>query len=120
MSCWSEQGAGVMISLGLYPSWGFPGTASGKVLGASKGDPTHDKVMQDSRDSLGHPTHDRVMWKSPDKQGFRTQWTPGPARASTLKPESVCLTILCLSPALLTLAGGYPDHLSLERVNLGL
>ena len=24
------------------------------------------------------------------------------------KPESVCLTILCLSPTLLTLTGGYP------------
>ena len=34
---------------------------------------------------------------------------PGPARESTLEPESVCLTILCLSPALLTLAGGYPQ-----------
>ena len=32
---------------------------------------------------------------------------PGSARASTPKPESVCLTILCLSPTLLTLAGGY-------------
>ena len=72
------------------------------------GDSTHDKVTQDSRDSLGHPTHDTVMWKSPDKQGLRTRRTPGPAQASTLKPESVCLTILCLSPALLTLAGGCP------------
>ena len=34
---------------------------------------------------------------------------PGPARASTPKPESVCLTILCLSPTLLTLTGGYPQ-----------
>ena len=33
---------------------------------------------------------------------------PGPARASTPEPESVCLTILCLSPALLRLAGGCP------------
>ena len=33
---------------------------------------------------------------------------PGPARASTPEPESVCLPILCLSPALLTLAGGCP------------
>ena len=35
--------------------------------------------------------------------------SPGPARASTPKPESVCLTILCLSPTLLTLTGGYPQ-----------
>ena len=33
---------------------------------------------------------------------------PGPDRASIPKPESVCLTILCLSPTLLTLTGGYP------------
>ena len=33
----------------------------------------------------------------------------GPARASTPKPESVCLAILCLSPILLTLTGGYPQ-----------
>ena len=33
---------------------------------------------------------------------------PGPAWASSPKPESVCLTILCLSPTLLTLTGGYP------------
>ena len=33
---------------------------------------------------------------------------PKPARASTPKPESICLTVLCLSPTLLTLTGGYP------------
>ena len=33
---------------------------------------------------------------------------PGPARASTPKPESVCFTISCLSPTPLTLMGGYP------------
>ena len=33
---------------------------------------------------------------------------PRPTRASTPEPESVCLTILCLSPILLTLTGGYP------------
>ena len=33
---------------------------------------------------------------------------PRPARASTRKPESVCLTILCLSPSLLTLTRGFP------------
>ena len=32
---------------------------------------------------------------------------PGPAQASTSKPESVCPTVLCLSPTLLTLTGGY-------------
>ena len=34
---------------------------------------------------------------------------PGPAQASTPKSESVCFTILCLSPTLLTLTGGYPQ-----------
>ena len=65
------------------------------------GDPTHDKVMQDSRESLGHPTHDKVMRKSPDK----TPWT---CSSIYPEPESVCLPILCLSPALLTLAGVCP------------
>ena len=32
---------------------------------------------------------------------------PGPAQASTPKPESICLTISCLSPTPLTLMGGY-------------
>ena len=71
-------------------------------------DPTHDKVMQDSRDSLGHPTHDKVMWKKPDSKASGFKGPPGPAQASTPKPESVCLTILCLSPTLLTLTGGCP------------
>ena len=33
---------------------------------------------------------------------------PGPAQASTPEPESVCLTILRLSPTHLTLTGGCP------------
>ena len=41
---------------------------------------------------------------------------PRPARASTPKPESVCLTVLCISPTLLTLTGGYPQpHFSGEN-----
>ena len=58
---------------------------------------------------MGDPTHDKLMWKRPDEQGGSgLEGIPGPARASTLKPESACLTILCLSPTLLTLTGGYP------------
>ena len=58
---------------------------------------------------MGDPTHDKVMWKSHDKQGGSLlEGSPESARASTPKPESVCLTILCLSPTLLTLTGGYP------------
>ena len=40
--------------------------------------------------------------------GLGLEGFPGSAWASTPKPESVCLTILCLSPTLLTLTGGYP------------
>ena len=42
------------------------------------------------------------------KGGSEFEGLPGPAWASTPKPESVCLTILCLSPTLLTWTGGYP------------
>ena len=77
------------------------------VPGASKGDPTHDKIMQDSKDSLGHPTHDKVMRKSPDEQGLRTRLTPWTC-LSIYPKTRICLTILCLSPTLLTLTGGCP------------
>ena len=42
------------------------------------------------------------------KGGSGLKGPPESARASTPKPKSVCLTILCLSPTLLTLIGGYP------------
>ena len=61
--------------------------------------------------STGDPTHDKVMRRRPDRQGGSgLEGLPGPARALTPKPKSVCLpfTILCLSPTLLTLTGGYP------------
>ena len=83
------------------------------------GDPTHDKVMRRRPDKQGFrtrgtpwadPTHDKVMWKRPDEQGRSgLKGPPGPAQASTLKPDSVCLTSLCLSPSLLTLTEGYPQ-----------
>ena len=60
--------------------------------------------------STGDPTHDKFMRKRPDEQGRSgLEGPPGPAQASTPKPESVRLTILCLSPTLLTLTGGYPQ-----------
>ena len=44
--------------------------------------------------STGVPTHDKVMWESPDGQGESgLKRPPGPVRASTLKPKSVCFTI---------------------------
>ena len=59
------------------------------------------------------------MWKRPDEQGGSgLKGTPGPALASTPKPESVCFTILCLSPTLLTLMGAIPNHLSLDKIKL--
>ena len=102
-------------SLPLTPPAYYP------LPGASTGEPTHDKVMQDSRDSLGHPTHDKVMWKSPDKQGLRTQRTPW--TCSSIYPQ----TRICLSYYFMSFTsssdisrGRSPDHLSLLRVNLGL
>ena len=59
--------------------------------------------------STGDHTHDKIMRKRPGEQGGSGLEGPtGPARASTSKPESVCLTISCLSPTLLTLTEGYP------------
>ena len=70
---------------------------------------------------MGDPTHEKVMWKRPGKQGGSgLEGPPGPAQASKPKPESVCLTILCLSPTLLTLMGAVLKHHSLDKINLGL
>ena len=67
------------------------------------------------------PLMTKVMRKRPDrKRRIRPQGTPWICSSIHLKPESVCLTILCLSPTLLTLTGAIPDHLSLEKINLGL
>ena len=42
--------------------------------------------------STGDPTHDKVMLKRPDEQGRSgLEGPPGPAQASTPKPESVLL-----------------------------
>ena len=51
----------------------------------------------------------KVMRKRPDSRGRSgLEGPPESARPSTPKPKSVCLTILCLSPTLMTLTGGYP------------
>ena len=57
--------------------------------------------------SMGDPTHDKVMRKSLTGQGG-SGLKGSSARASTLKPESVCFIISCLSPTPLTLIEGYP------------
>ena len=55
------------------------------------------------------PPMTKVMWKRPDGQGESgIEGPPGPAQASTPKPESVCVTILCLSLTPLIPVGGYP------------
>ena len=81
------------------------------------GDPTHDKVMQDSRESLGHPTHDKVMQKSPDEQGLRTQRAPW--TCSSIYPRtSICLSYYFMS---FTSSSDIGRGLSLtKRVNFGL
>ena len=72
-----------------------------------------------SQHGRSHPWQGHVEepWRA---RQIMTRGTPGSARAPTPKLESVCLTILYLSPTLLTLTGAIPDHLSLEKVNLGL
>ena len=59
---------------------------------------------------MGNPAHGKGHEEGGDMQRRdQASWgPPGTSQASTPKPESVCLTILCLSPALLTLAGGCP------------
>ena len=91
------------------------------MLGASTGDPTHDKVMQDSRDSLGHPTHEKVMRKRPDKQGFRTRQIPW--TCSSIYPK----TRICLSYYFMSFTnssdisrGLSPTTSFLGKINLGV
>ena len=55
-----------------------------------------------------HPWQRSCRENLTGKGGSGLKGPPESARTSTPKPESVCLTILCLSPTLLTLTGGYP------------
>ena len=88
-----------------------------KLPGASTGDPTHDKVMQDSRESLGHLTHDKVMRKSPEEQGLRTRWTPWTC-LSIYPRTRICLSYYFMS---FTSSSHISKGLSLtKRINLGL
>ena len=69
--------------------------------------------------STGDPTHVKVMQKRPVGQGKSVlKGPPGSACASTPKPESVCFTILWLSPTPLTFTGGYPRPPFSERNQL--
>ena len=70
--------------------------------------------------STGDPTHDKVMRRRPEKQGFRTQETP--LTCSSIYPKTrICLSyyFMCFTNSS-DINGAIPDHLSLERVNLGL
>ena len=60
--------------------------------------------------SVENPTHGKGHEEEASRAKVRSglKGPPELARASTPKPESVCLIILCLSPALPTLAGVCP------------
>ena len=73
----------------------------GRILGASMGDPTHDKVM----------------WR--DLKGKVSQVSRGPLPEHL--PRNQNLSVYCLLYyTFLTLQGAIPKHLSLEKVNLEL
>ena len=64
--------------------------------------------LQDSRDSLGRSHtwqgHAEETWRARRIRTWGTPWT-----CLSIYPKTrICLTILCLSPTLLTLTGGYP------------
>ena len=79
------------------------GVGEDSLLGASTGDPTHDKVMWKSLagkagsglEGLPDPTHDKVMRKSLTEQGG-SGLKGSSARASTPKPKSVRLLFAIL------------------------
>ena len=61
-----------------------------------------------SQDGSSHPWQRSCGEDLTLKGESELERPPGPARASTPKPKSVCFTISRLSPTLLTLTGGYP------------
>ena len=68
---------------------------------------------------MGDLTHDKVMWKRTVKQGFRTRGPP--QTCSSIYPKTrICLSYYFVpftnSP---DIQGAIPDHLSLEKINLG-
>ena len=92
-----------MAAHSCIPAWRIPWTEEPDSLQSMES----QRVVPGA--STGDPTHDKFMWKRSDEQGGSgLEGPPGSAWASTPKPASVCLTILCLSPTLLTLTGGYP------------
>ena len=74
-----------------------------------------------SQHGRSHPWqgHAEETWQA---RRIRTRGTPWTCSSIYPKPKSVCLlfTMLCLSPTLLALTGGYPWPPFLEKINLGL
>ena len=68
-------------------------------------------VLAGSHHGRFHPWQRSCGEDLTGKGGWGLEGFPGPARACTPKPKSVCLlfTMLCLSTTLLILAGGYPQ-----------
>ena len=77
-------------------------------------------ISAGSHHGRSHPWQRSCRRDLTGKGGSSLKGPPESALASTPKPNSVCLTILCLSPTLLTLTGGYPRPPFSEKVNLGL
>ena len=71
---------------------------------------------------MGDPTHDKIMRRRPDKQGGSgLEGLPGPARASTPNQNlSTVYYIMSFTNSSDINRGAIPDHLSLEKINLGL
>ena len=101
------------------------------MLGASTGDPTHDKVMWKRPDEQGEirtrgtpwidPTHDKVMRR--DLTGKADQDSRDPLDLLEHLPPNQNLSIFlsyAFRQTLLILMGSVPDHLSLKEINLEL
>ena len=71
----------------------------------------HELLPAGNHHGRSHPWQRSCGEDLTGKGGSGLEGFPGPARAPTQKPKSVCLlfTILCLSTTLLILAGGYPQ-----------
>ena len=66
-----------------------------------------EMVLAGSQHGRSHPWQ-RSCGRELLSKASGLQGLPGLSRASTPRPESVCLTVLCLLPTFLTLTGGYP------------
>ena len=101
------------------------------MLGASTGDPTHDKVMWKRPDEQGEirtrgtpwidPTHDKVMRR--DLTGKADQDSRDPLNLLKHLPQNQNFSILlsyAFCQTFLILMGAVSDHISLKEINLEL